>query len=78
MNSITPQSLKKLLITLGFSMSIIILFLILKVFLHEEKDLVLKSFDNNNSLTTQTSEKKEPLPEENLLKEKRFLLLPAK
>ncbi|PHR57558.1 MAG: hypothetical protein COA44_05855 [Arcobacter sp.] len=74
MNSFNPQSLKKLLIVLGISIFIIIIFLILKVFLQEEKNIELKSFKKNKiEKASQTEVQK---VQKN--KEQRFLLLPAK
>lgn len=76
MNSINPQSLKKLLISLALSILIIIVFLILQVFLQEDKDVELKSFKDSSTLEVQNIQ--EEIQKEVEGKKEKILILPAK
>ena len=80
MHVINPQSLKKLLLSLGLSIFIIIIFLILKMFLQEEREGELKSFKNSSAVELEKSQeetqKEGPVKEKD--KEEKFLLLPSK
>jgi len=84
MNHVTPQSLKKLLIALGISIFVIIIFLVLKVFLYEEREIELKSFKHAQAPkhTTKTQvpqeDKQENLNTRENIEEKKLQLLPAK
>ena len=71
MNTLNPQSLKRLLLAFGLSISIIIVFLILRLYLSEEKEITHKSF------TKPASE--QVIQEEDIKEEERkFRLLPSK
>jgi len=72
-NTFNPQLLKKLLLAIGLSILLIIIFLILRVFLDEEKDIRHNSFTKSISEKLVQEEKKEIKEEE-----KKLLLLPSK
>jgi len=69
MNTFTPQSLKKLLIALGLSILIIMIFLLLKLFFTQAKTTQYKEFKHAKAPQKETKQIKE---------EPKLLLLPSK
>lgn len=76
MNSLNPQSLKKLLVALGLSVLIIIVFLVLKVFLQEDKTITLKSFKTHEGTENKTLNETSLTPAQE--EKKKIIILPSK
>ncbi|HIC42988.1 MAG TPA: hypothetical protein EYO73_01435 [Sulfurimonas sp.] len=71
MNELNPHTLKKLLISLGLSIAIIIIFLLLRIFLLEDKVLETKSFTQNKTIPVSTTKEDSEQKED-----KKIMLLP--
>jgi hypothetical protein len=70
MNTLTPKSLKKLRLGFIISLTVVMLFLLFRVFFEEDKKAIYKSF--NTQKTTPTPQTPQEVPQE--LSEKPFLL----